>query len=93
MRAIIGAKLLASKAAQPSQKPFEIRDERLPGFLLRVQPSGARSFYAQHGRGRRTLIGAVGHFTADEARERCAKVLGNVSHGAPRSTAWTAPRS
>jgi integrase len=83
MRAIIGAKLVASKAAQPSLKPFEIRDTRLPGFLLRVQPSGARSFYAQHGRSRRTLIGAVGHFTPDEARERCEKVLGNVAHGRP----------
>lgn len=81
MRAIIGAKLVASKTAAPTAKPFEIRDTRLPGFLLRVQPSGARSYYAQHGRGRRTLIGAVGHFTPDEARERCEKILGNVAHG------------
>ena len=83
MRAIIGAKLVASKAAAARVKPFEIRDTRLPGFLLRVQPSGARSYYAQHGRGRRTLIGAVGHFTPDEARERCEKILGNTAHGRP----------
>jgi integrase len=83
VRAIIGAKLVASKAASPGAKPYEIRDTRLPGFLLRVQPSGARSYYAQHGRGRRTLIGAVGHFTPDEARERCEKILGNTAHGRP----------
>lgn len=83
MRAIIGAKLIASQEARPSAKPYEIRDTRLPGFLLRVQPSGARSYYAQHGRGRRTLIGAVGHFTPDEARERCEKILGNTAHGRP----------
>lgn len=83
MRAIIGAKLVGSKEARPSAKPYEIRDTRLPGFLLRVQPSGARSYYAQTGRGRRTLIGAVGHFTPDEARERCEKILGNVAHDRP----------
>jgi integrase len=83
VRAIIGAKLVGSKVASPGVKPFEIRDARLPGFLLRVQPSGARSYYVQHGRGRRTLIGAVGHFTPDEARERGEKILGNVAHGRP----------
>jgi integrase len=81
MRAIIGAKLLAGPDARPTAKPFEIRDTRLPGFILRVQPSGARSFIAQVARGRRVTIGKVGHFTADEARERCEKILGNVAHG------------
>lgn len=85
MRAIIGAQLIKSKAAQAAEKPFEIRDTRLPGFLLRVQPkpSGARSYYAQIGRGRRVVIGKVGHLTPDEARERCEKILGNVAHGRP----------
>lgn len=81
MRAIIGAKLLASKAAQPQAKPFEVWDSRLSGFVLRVQPSGARSYYAQIGRGKRVALGKVGQFTPDEARERCEKVLGNVAHG------------
>jgi integrase len=83
VRAIIGAKLLASKAAQPGQKPFEIWDKRLPGFVLRVQPSGVRSYYAQVGRGRRVLLGKVGEYTADEARDRCEKALGNVAHNRP----------
>jgi len=83
MRAIIGAKLIASKAAQPAAKPFEVWDSRLSGFVLRVQPSGARSYYAQTGRGRRVAIGKVGELTPDEARERCSKVLGNVAHGRP----------
>lgn len=83
MRAIIGAKLIAGKAARPAAKPFEIWDSRLSGFVLRVQPSGARSYYAQVGRGRRVAIGKVGEYTPDEARERCEKVLGNVAHGRP----------
>lgn len=83
MRAIIGAKLLASKAAQPRETPFEVYDSRLPGFTLRVQPSGVRSYYARFGRSGRVALGKVGEFTADEARERCQKALGNVAHGRP----------
>jgi integrase len=78
---IIGARLLASKDAQPGAKPFEISDARLPGFILRVQPSGVRSYYAQIGRGRRVALAKVGELTPEEAREHCTKVLGNVAHG------------
>jgi hypothetical protein len=81
MRAIIGAKLLAGKDAKPAAKPFEIWDSRLSGFVLRVQPSGARSYYAQIGRGKRVALGKVGALTPDEARERCEKAMGNVAHG------------
>ena len=83
MRAIIGAKLLASKATQPQAKPYEVWDARLSGFVLRVQPSGARSYYAQIARGKRVALGKVGELTPDEARERCEKVLGNVAHERP----------
>ena len=34
MRTFIGAKLLSSKVAQPTAKPFEIYDSRLSGFTL-----------------------------------------------------------
>ena len=81
MRAIIGAKLLASSIAQPAAKPFEIYDTRLPGFALRVQPSGVRSYYARFGRNRRISLGKVGELLPDEARGKCQKVLGNVAHG------------
>ena len=83
MRTIIGAKLLTTKAAQPAAKPFTIADTRLAGFTLRVQPSGARSYYARWGRSGIQVIGKVGQFTPDEARERCQKILGNVAHGRP----------
>ncbi|MEQ1803306.1 MAG: site-specific integrase [Gammaproteobacteria bacterium] len=81
MRAIIGVRLLASSAAQPRSKPFDIHDSRLPGFVLRVQPSGVRSFCVQLGRGRRLTLGKVGPLTPDQARHRCELVLGNVAHG------------
>jgi len=34
MRVMIGSTLLSSKVAQPTQKPFELYDSRLPGFTL-----------------------------------------------------------
>ncbi len=88
MRAIIGAKLLASYRAQPASKPFEIYDSRLPGFTLRVQPSGIRSYYARTGRNHRIALGKVGELTPGEARERCQRVLGKC-----RTWPFTATRS
>jgi Arm DNA-binding domain len=81
MRAIIGSTLLSSKMAQPTKKPFEIHDNRLSGFTLRVQPSGVRSYYARFGRNRRVALGHAGSIEPDEARERCQIVVGNVAHG------------
>jgi hypothetical protein len=81
MQTFIGAMLLTSKETQPQSKPFEIYDNRLSGFMLRVQPSGVRSYYARFGRNRRVVLGKVGTVTPEEARERCQKVLGNVVHG------------
>ena len=71
----------SSTVAQPTKKPFEIYDSRLPGFTLRVQPSGVRSYYARFGRNRRVVLGEAETIEPDEARERCQKVLGNVAHG------------
>jgi len=81
MRVIIGSSLLSSKVSQPTNKPFEIYDNRLPGFTLRVQPSGVRTYYARFGRNRRVVVGKVGTVTPEEARERCQKILGNIAHG------------
>jgi integrase len=81
VQAIIGARLLSRKIAQPTKKPFEIYDSRLPGFTLRVQPTGVRSYYARFGRSRRIALGKAGTLLPDEAREKCQKVLGNIAHG------------
>jgi hypothetical protein len=44
MHALIGPILLSDKLAQPGGKPFEIYDDRLQGFTLRIQPTGMRSY-------------------------------------------------
>jgi hypothetical protein len=62
-------------------KPFEIYDNRLRGFTLRVQPSGMRAYYARLGSNHRIALGKVGVLRPEEAREKCRIVLGNVASG------------
>lgn len=81
MRALINGKLLMDPAAKPSQKPFEIYDIRLSGFVLRVQPTGVRSFYARFGRNRRFALGKADVVDPEEARINCQRILGNVANG------------
>jgi integrase len=80
MKALISARLLSSGQVGPAAKPFEVCDRDLRGFVLRVQPSGVKSYIVQVGRGRRVTIGTVGALTPAQARDRAEKVLGNVAH-------------
>ena len=36
------------KSLNSQEKPFEVVDESLAGFLLRVQPTGAMTFYLSY---------------------------------------------
>jgi integrase len=67
MQGIISANLI--KTLKPTPEPYEIRDTRLPGFLVRVQPSGHMSYYIEFARGRRMLIGPVSAMKPDKARK------------------------
>ena len=79
MRALIGNTLL--KSIEPRPKPFEIRDTRLKGFLLRVQPSGVATFYVEYSRGKRCSLGRADAVKPDAARERAKEILADSYHG------------
>ena len=80
---LISKTLLKSSVAQPGSKPFELDDSRLPGFKLRIQPSGVRSYVIQWARGKRKTLARVGELTPSQAREKAEIVLANVRTGKP----------
>ncbi len=59
-------------------------DAELPGFGVRVMPSGKRFFlvqYRRHGRTRRVMLGQFGPLTAELARRRALMLLAQARSG------------
>ena len=59
-------------------------DDRLPGFGVRVYPSGAKVYIVQtrhHGRSRRASLGRHGVITADQARRAAAAAIHRIKTG------------
>jgi integrase len=67
------AKAAASRDKPP--RPYEVRAKNPVGLLLRVQPSGKRTFYVQVGRGRRIRIGPAPTWTMGMAEARAKAIL------------------
>lgn len=81
------AKLTSRTIAQlpPSQKPYDVRDTTLAGFLLRVQPSGHRSWFFQYrgpeGRQTRLKLGDSPGLSPEGARAMALERAAEVSKG------------
>ncbi len=75
--------------AAPGAKRVTIWDSELPGYGLRIEPSGSKSFivkYRANGGGRRApqrfmTIGRFGVLTPDAARRKAREILGAVAGG------------
>ena len=66
---------------RPKSRPYEVRDTRLTGFILRVQPSGHMSYICQFGRGRRLTIGSTSVYTPAQARDEAKHILADATKG------------
>jgi integrase len=78
---------------------FFVWDSRIPGFGLRVQPSGVMSYVVKYRVGsgraaptRRLTLGRVGKITPGEAEKLAKRVFGAVAHGADPAAGRSADR-
>ena len=73
-------------ALKPRKTAYDIRDAKLKGFGVRVQPSGRKRFFVhcQH-RGERVwkILGDAGAVSVKEARSRAAGTLASIRRGEP----------
>lgn len=74
---------------EPRPTEYTVWDGKLPGFGVRVRPSGARSFIIVYRAGtgrtapfRRFTVGAVGKMAPEAARTQAKILLGTVANGA-----------
>ncbi len=71
-------------AIEPQATEFFIWDESIPGFGLRVMPSGRKSFVVQYRAGRRPRRMSLGPstvLTCDQARTRAITIMAAVKNG------------
>lgn len=71
----------AIQSLKVNEKDYIAFDAELPGFGVRVMPSGKRFFliqYRRYGRTRRVMIGQFGPLTAENARREATRLLGQV---------------
>ena len=71
-------------ATEPQMMEFFIWDESIPGFGVRVMPSGRKSFVVQYRAGRRPRRMSLGPstvLTCDQARTRAITIIAAVKNG------------
>src|SRR5437773_1811148 len=72
------------ESLNPRAKPYEERDADVKGLLVRVQPSGIKSFVVQWARGKRVTLER--HYpvcTIEAARTQALEILRDAKHGTP----------
>lgn len=74
-----------ARDAKPKLKTYDIADESLPGFCLRVTPAGCRSWGLRYrtadGTPHRLSLGRIETVGVEEARRRAKKELGRAADG------------
>ncbi len=56
------------KQLSPESKPYEVRDTEIKGLLVRVQPTGSKTFYIEYSQGKRFRLGDAKSLTVTIAR-------------------------
>ena len=83
-------------ATEPQVTEFFLWDENIPGFGLRVMPSGRKSFVVQYRAGRRPRRMSLGPstvLTCDQARTRAITIIAAVKNGEDPASVRAANRN
>lgn len=87
----------AVDAATPKEREYELRDTTVPGFLLKVTPSGRKIFMLQYltnsGVRRKPAIGRFGELTVELARKIAQDWLADIRQGKDPSAEKAAARA
>src|SRR3990167_492433 len=79
MKATINSSLLTK--LKPVNKPYDVRDDKLTCFLVRVNISGKLLYMCEYARGKRVTIGKVGILTPAQARDKALAILSDAAKG------------
>lgn len=75
----------AIRSLSPQVKPYEAVDVQLPGFLIRIQPTGRQTYYYSYknntGKRVRLKLGRHGDITLSQAREMAKATAGDIAKG------------
>ena len=87
-----------AREAKPRSTRYEITCDSLPGFILRVLPTGKRVFFARYrdaaGKDHRHRLGLMGpDFGADEARREAMAILAHRDADASVGEPVPAPKT
>ncbi|PRD41053.1 integrase [Phyllobacterium phragmitis] len=86
----------AVDAATPQERDYELRDTIIPGFLVKVTPTGRKVFMIAYvsniGQRRKPAIGRYGEITVEQARGIAQDWLAEVRRGADPSAERMAMR-
>lgn len=72
--------MAVDKLTTPTTK-IDYRDTRLKGLVLRVMPSGSKSYYCEYARGKRVWLGRADVLGVSEARESARAILADFYRG------------
>jgi integrase len=74
----------AIEALSVRERPYDVRDEDLRGFLVRVEPSGRKSFFLDYrlrGKRNRYRLGVHPNLSAEGARAIAQGIAGDIARG------------
>lgn len=60
---------------------YDLRDDKVKGFLIRVSATGEGTYVCQYTRGKRLNIGKVNILTLEQARNRARKIITDFADG------------